>query len=501
MPGAAGRAGPGLRAWAADLAHQLLAPVKAVMPWVSLPIKDASTVQNPWSLERRKSADGDRGSVFISSLPAGETLMGVLRSRSFKVPPQIKFFMAGHDGEPDHPPLKRNFVRLVDASNGEVLMIAPAPRHDDAQAVVWDLAKYAGRKAFLEIIDGLSEDGYAWIAAGRFEPAVVPLPEFIPNSISQRQQTAAELARTVPLPELQPQMLKLFSARDNSPPVRAAAAHALVANDPARFLPMVATSATDTNQTPAFRENIAELLSAVNSPEAREAALAVLATAPRRSQINLAQILAATAAGAEAILSWVEQKKLSPQILMVRQVKERLSNSAPPEVTQRFETLTKNLPSANLELMRLMEQRRNGYDPTRISVARGGEVFTKNCAICHQIDGKGAVLGPQLDGVGNRGLERLIEDVLDPNRNVDPAFHYSILTLKDDTTVTGLQRREEGETLVFADSTGKEVRVAKKDIAERRESDLSLMPSNFSEVLRVDEFHDLMAFLLSHGPK
>ena len=127
---------PGERfAWAADLAHQLLAPVnEAVMPWVSLPIKDASTVQNPWSLERRKSADGDRGSVFISSLPAGETLMGVLRSRSFKVPPQIKFFMAGHDGEPDHPPLKRNFVRLVDASNGEVLMIAPAPSPTSSDA-------------------------------------------------------------------------------------------------------------------------------------------------------------------------------------------------------------------------------------------------------------------------------------------------------------------------------------------------------------------------------
>ena len=380
-------------------------------------------------------------------------------------------------------------------------MTGPAPRHDDAQSVSWDLTKYAGRKAFLEIVDGLSEDGYAWIAVGRFEPAIVPLPEFIPNSISQRQQTAAELARTVPLPELQPQMLKLFSARENSPPVRAAAAQALVANDQARFLPIIASSATDTNQTPAFRENIAEMLAGVNSPQAREAALSVLATAPRRSQMKLAQTLAATPAGAEAILGWVEQKKLSPQILMVRQVKERLSNSGQAEVKQRFETLTKNLPSANLELVRLMEQRRNAYDPTQVSVTRGGEVFSKNCAICHQIDGKGAVVGPQLDGVGNRGLERLIEDVLDPNRNVDPAFHYSILTLKDDTTVSGLQRREEGETLVFADSTGKEVRVAKKDIAERRESDLSLMPSNFSEVLRVEELYDLMAFLLSHGPK
>jgi putative heme-binding domain-containing protein len=128
-------------------------------------------------------------------------------------------------------------------------------------------------------------------------------------------------------------------------------------------------------------------------------------------------------------------------------------------------------------------------------------VFTKTCAVCHQIDGKGAVIGPQLDGAGNRGLERLVEDILDPNRNVDPAFRYSIVTLKNDTTITGLQRREEGETLVFADATGKEVTVAKKEIADRKESELSLMPANFGEALTDEQFYDLMAFLLAHGAK
>ena len=51
------------------------------------------------------------------------------------------------------------------------------------------------------------------------------------------------------------------------------------------------------------------------------------------------------------------------------------------------------------------------------------------------------------------------------------------------------------------DATGKEVSVAKGDIAERRESELSLMPSNFNEALTEAEFYDLMAFLLSHGSK
>jgi len=145
----------------------------------------------------------------------------------------------------------------------------------------------------------------------------------------------------------------------------------------------------------------------------------------------------------------------------------------------------------------MIDKRRADYNPGQASATRGAAVFEKNCAVCHQIGGTGAVVGPQLDGVGTRGLERLIEDVLDSNRNVDPAFRASNITLKDDTAITGLLRQEEGELMVFADTTRREIAVRKSEIAELRESELSLMPSNFGDLLLVEEFNDLMAFLLS----
>ena len=53
------------------------------------------------------------------------------------------------------------------------------------------------------------------------------------------------------------------------------------------------------------------------------------------------------------------------------------------------------------------------------------------------------------------------------------------------------------EVLTFADTTGKLVTVKKSEIRQRIESPASLMPSNFAEIIKDDDFNNLMAYLLS----
>lgn len=492
----------GLRTWAAELAKELLAPVnESKMPWVSVPLDGANSSGNPWSLEKRKSADGDSNSLFLSSLPSGESLTGILRSRPFTIPLKLSFFLAGHDGRPDGPLLKKNFVHLVAADTHKVLAKTEPPRNDEAQRIVWELSAHAGEKGILELVDGNTGQGYAWLAAGRFDPPVVPLPKIIPNQPGQRQQSAVELVRTVPLPQLEPQMAQLFAAETIPLEVRAAAASSLVALNQETYAPLLARSLADTNRPAKFREKIAGILADLNSPLAGDAVLGVIGAAPYRAQIKLAQSLAGSTAGADSLLKLAESRKISPQVLLDRAVKDRLAAAKLPQFAERYVKVTTGFVPASAESQKLIDARNAGFDPEQASAEQGRTVFEKTCAVCHQIDGKGAVIGPQLDGVGNRGVERLIEDVLDSNRNVDPAFRASNVTLKDDTVLTGLQRREEGEAIVFADATGKEITVPKKEIAERRESELSLMPSNFGDALTAAEFYDLMAFLLAHGPK
>jgi putative heme-binding domain-containing protein len=94
-------------------------------------------------------------------------------------------------------------------------------------------------------------------------------------------------------------------------------------------------------------------------------------------------------------------------------------------------------------------------------------------------------------------LERLCEDVLDPNRNVDRIFRYSMVTLHTGDLVTGLFRREEGEQRIYINASGQEQRIPRSEIREVRESETSLMPDNFAENLRPTDFNHLLGFLLS----
>jgi putative heme-binding domain-containing protein len=144
-----------------------------------------------------------------------------------------------------------------------------------------------------------------------------------------------------------------------------------------------------------------------------------------------------------------------------------------------------------------MASRRKSFLAAKASAEQGAKVFEKYCANCHQVANRGAKIGPQLDGIGIRGLDRLLEDVLDPSRNVDQAFRLTTLGLNSGQIVSGLLLREEGQVLVLADNQGKEVRVAKSDVEDRTLSQLSPMPANLVDQIPEADFNHLLAYLLA----
>ena len=111
----------------------------------------------------------------------------------------------------------------------------------------------------------------------------------------------------------------------------------------------------------------------------------------------------------------------------------------------------------------------------------------------------GARVGPQLDGVALRGVERLAEDVLDPSRNVDQAFRTTVISLKNGRIVSGLLLREEGKTITLADVMGKDVVVLADDIEDRSLSPLSPMPAGMGDRVSPTDLVDLFGYLATPG--
>lgn len=148
------------------------------------------------------------------------------------------------------------------------------------------------------------------------------------------------------------------------------------------------------------------------------------------------------------------------------------------------------------EMDTLIAKRLKEFQSTKPNAEKGRQTFQLYCAACHKKGDLGTLVGPQLDGISTRGATRVIEDILDPNRNVDVAFRYTTVTLKDGRVFQGLKRREEGQAIVFADLTGRETTFAKSSISKQDSTELSLMPAALGAAIPEDDFANLVAFLM-----
>ncbi|HYE07377.1 MAG TPA: PVC-type heme-binding CxxCH protein [Planctomycetota bacterium] len=428
------------------------------------------------------------GRLCISSLVAGEARVGTVRSPVFACPARLSFRIAGHDGVPERAARGANRVRLI-AGDGVELASAPAPRSDQAVAVDWDLAAHAGRAVMVEIIDGDDGGGhgYAWIAAGAWDPAVVP--EQVPAVEDLR--AAARLAgacRGIAAAALLRRVARYRGLDDDT---RAAAGVAAIACDPARAGDLVAvTGAAD--DSPEVRARIALALTGAGVGAADAVVIDLLSASPASRQTAFAADLVATRRGAGLLLAAVADGRATGRLLQDRGIVERIGAHDPAFVARAGE-LTAALPQPSAEREELIRARIAGYVPG--SAAAGEQVFRATCIACHRLGGDGALIGPQLDGIGKRRAARLIEDILDPGRNVDNAYRMSVLTLVDGRVVSGFVRREEGETLIIADAAGGETAIATADVRERVVTPGSLMPEIFGQVLSEQQLRDLVAFL------
>lgn len=310
-------------------------------------------------------------------------------------------------------------------------------------------------------------------------------------------QGGIELAGSLQLAKAQDTLTTILTSKDRPDPQRVAAINALLAIDPRAQVSPLGRILGDATEPAGLREQTVQALARINQPDARTELLKWLPTAPARLQSSIAAGLAGSPPGAEMLLQAVTAGKASARLLQEQVVQVRLDQTKLPNLRERIAKLTRGLPPAEQRFQEMIKVRNAGFRSAKSDVALGAKVYEKHCAACHQLANKGSKIGPQLDGIGVRGVDRLLEDILDPNRNVDQAFRATTIVLKNGQIVNGLVLREEGQVVVLADTMGKEVRVTKDSIEERTVSQLSPMPANLVDQIPEADFYHLLAFLLA----
>ena len=119
------------------------------------------------------------------------------------------------------------------------------------------------------------------------------------------------------------------------------------------------------------------------------------------------------------------------------------------------------------------------------------------CSKCHQVNGRGGKIGPDLSNLIFRDYESVRKDIVSPNAALNPDHLAYNIELKNGEAMTGIIQNETPQQIIVADVSGASTIVARSRIASMKVSTLSLMPEGLLDTLSAPDLRDLVAYLMS----
>lgn len=257
-----------------------------------------------------------------------------------------------------------------------------------------------------------------------------------------------------------PASTQLASLLDNSEPepVQGAAAQALLRAN-----------------TREAAQLVFERFKSVAKPVRRE----MIANSPRRSP------------SAFALLDGVERGAV-PVAEVDPATRQALLKSTDANIKQRAATLLASGVSADREAA---VQKYRAALKLSGDRARGAVVFERACSVCHQMQGVGARIGPDLSGIGTHSRETLLVEILDPSRQVLPDFVSYSATTKGGDTYAGFIVNESSTTVTLRRPNEPDITLARTDLTELHTSGRSMMPDGLEAGMTEQDMADLIEFL------
>ncbi|WP_439623562.1 PVC-type heme-binding CxxCH protein [Gemmata sp.] len=117
------------------------------------------------------------------------------------------------------------------------------------------------------------------------------------------------------------------------------------------------------------------------------------------------------------------------------------------------------------------------------------------CYKCHQVEGRGANVGPDLSLIGRTERRWVVESILQPSNVVAPHYQAWKIETADGRTVTGLLVGTNLDVSEYIDDKGNRFKVPAADAVDVKASAVSIMPEGLFDNLTDLEIRDLLAYL------
>lgn len=290
--------------------------------------------------------------------------------------------------------------------------------------------------------------------------------------------------------------LEMLRDDQNPTPVRVAALQ-FVGRDPSRRGEELQAlgSLLVPQTTPQLQAKVIETLGQINVTEVPGIFVANWGSLSPARQSQIIDLLLARPAWTVQLLGFIEEQKIAGnQIDAAR--RQRLLTSPDKAIRTRSEKLLAG--ATNPDRLKVMEAYR---EVTTLpgNVEHGQALFTKTCATCHRLGTIGQAVGPDLAALANKPPQFFLQEILDPNRNVDSRYVQYSVALKDGRVQVGLLASESGNSLVLRNAEGKEVSILRSEIDEVLSTGKSLMPEGLERDLNPAAIADIIAFV-THNP-
>ena len=322
----------------------------------------------------------------------------------------------------------------------------------------------------------------AWLANWKSPQRVIVAAAFADGFRSRRDMRAAD-----PKGDLLPIVFAAAeaAARNSAAPVRVRVA-AIHLSEPGVGVPLVSPKEPEAVQTAAGR--------AIMESGDRAAIQQVLERLSNLPTTVRRQIIAAAVRSRNGALE-LERAASEQKVALIEidpTTRQALEKFADAEVKSRAVELFKGAVSPDREAQ---------VQKFRAALAlpgdrqRGAAAFEKNCTVCHQMQGVGAKVGPDLSGIGQQPRETLLVQILDPSRQVLPDFVAYAAETRSGDTFTGFIAAESATTVTLRRANEPDVTLPRAGLKELSTSGKSLMPDGLEAGMTEQDMADLIEFL------